>query len=177
MQRPIFADEDKHQKYIAYTFGGLVVLFAAAAVVIGVILGIKQYYQLLFYALLLILHLACTGLLIKWYREDGLDPKFKVLMIAMVVVSVLIGVDIFMFAFGLSCPGDKCWATDPKALVSKDNPEVCRTPLPDCVYSYGCYSSSDSGMCGQVTARTNPVRDNTTVSWNYTCVYTQRGGP
>eukprot|EP00992_Anisonema_acinus_P007226 TRINITY_DN2926_c0_g1_i1.p1 TRINITY_DN2926_c0_g1~~TRINITY_DN2926_c0_g1_i1.p1 ORF type:complete len:199 (-),score=50.80 TRINITY_DN2926_c0_g1_i1:54-602(-) len=151
LDTPVFGEESRAVRISIYACAFIIIGLSIAAVVSGLVIGITKDYQHLVYAIILLGQVGHLGLLLQWYRRDGLDPKFKYMIAGVSVLTLAMACNILMYAFGIpECPGTACWKDHPTYAVTKDE-ELCKPKPPSCLYYSGCVISDyNGGKCGKV---------------------------
>jgi len=96
---PLFGPDRPKERYINYTLGA----FASVAVLATAISAFAHPFPPnpvhVFFACVIILNSISNGLLIYWYREGDLDPKFRNLIYYNTLVTILLCIVAFIIIF------------------------------------------------------------------------------
>ena len=147
----------EHSREVTLAIKGfkiVTVAFTLAAVVIGIVFGIIDARAGLF-----ILDIVAIGLVVSaaflwnWYDKDGLQDKFKLLLILILVTSYICNICIFVYGLGARPPKVK---PDPDCIGLYDlNTQKCRTfpagqgNIDNCsLPNYCAFFSGLKGCCG-----------------------------
>lgn len=96
LDRPLFGESSNREKYINYALGIITVVFVVATI-IGAILQFNVPH--IFLAGAILMNCITNILLIYWYRQGDLDPKFRRLIYYNTVVTILLCIAAFVIFF------------------------------------------------------------------------------
>eukprot|EP01088_Endostelium_zonatum_P017335 TRINITY_DN505_c0_g1_i1.p1 TRINITY_DN505_c0_g1~~TRINITY_DN505_c0_g1_i1.p1 ORF type:complete len:194 (+),score=18.03 TRINITY_DN505_c0_g1_i1:66-647(+) len=148
---PFFGEEKQSDKFMVWATAiilGIFVLFCSiCGIVIGILHHVYQDIMVVGNMLLLVLVLI---IIFRWYREGNEDPKYKWIIIALVVVIFTIGISINALVWGLKpceieeqpiCPNG-IYFTDTRTCIENvwttcsNQRNVANQTLCPIVYSY-----------------------------------------
>jgi len=105
MEGPLYGETTKAQKIVMYAVGIAFALFTVAAVIVCLIFAILDKHWGHFVLVLAILLLVLTSVfMFKWYRAEHIHPKFKWIIVLLVVVLVFCDVSGFVYSIAYRIP-------------------------------------------------------------------------
>lgn len=97
LDRPLFGEARPRDKYINYTIGAFTLIFVLVTVA-GAIIKDHKPYNIMFSGAILLVCLS-ELVLIFWYRQGDLDPKFRKLIYYNAFTIILLCIVAMMFIF------------------------------------------------------------------------------
>eukprot|EP00996_Jenningsia_fusiforme_P003700 NODE_4498_length_800_cov_16.442077_g4160_i0.p1 GENE.NODE_4498_length_800_cov_16.442077_g4160_i0~~NODE_4498_length_800_cov_16.442077_g4160_i0.p1 ORF type:complete len:170 (+),score=8.07 NODE_4498_length_800_cov_16.442077_g4160_i0:125-634(+) len=161
--------ENKTQRMLIQGFVAASIILVIVSVISGFIAGGKQWMPLIPLCIALIGQVACTAVLIKFYRDDQ-DPKYKWLILGNMFLTILLCVCVLLFSYDLHYIGESCWKKTPGYVVSKENPDMC-IPAPPLDWALGGRCTANGEPKTGTIIKTNRFFINTTVYVSYNCSF------
>jgi len=110
MDGPLFDAERKNAQILEYGSAAVVVIFVAFSVIACFVIGIqRKAYEHFVFAILLVLTIGILAILVMWWRQGDLDPKFKWLMLFTAFVVIFSGVAANVYIWQPLPPAEICF--------------------------------------------------------------------
>jgi len=125
-ETPLFGEEKPISKWVTWIIAGIVAFVVAFSTIVGVVFGVinavPQHFMLTCVLLCMTMILAVQY---WWYRQGDLDPKFRFLLLGMVVVVILCAITLNAYAWPdpkkcddmPHCVGGQVWETKTRRCI------------------------------------------------------------
>ncbi|GAM24818.1 hypothetical protein SAMD00019534_079930 [Acytostelium subglobosum LB1] len=137
MDQPLFGETNKQTQLIQYAIGGAIAAFTVFSLIVGILFGLKNNSRDFTLVFVLAFIFICTGVLMWWWRDrdDAIHPKFKWLLILLLLTTLLAGIAVNVYAWEKPpLPQPECeglYITDRRMCIPWFNGTACET---------GCYN-------------------------------------
>ena len=166
MDTPLYGETTPGQKTLIRACIFLCAALSAGAIIMGAIFGVQDHRAAHFIMAAAVIILLVGGyLMYKWYKEDHIHPKFKVIIILLVFAIVLTNVSLIIYAIAypipkpkiITCEGWYSFNLSKCTRLPVDNIKKCGRPG-SCLF----YTSLSEGCCGNCSEGVDSCKKNAT---------------